>query len=65
MRHKAVRVSQNIVVEPWTGAFSRMTSLSSCSRLVGVKGSRRQNSFPDAQLRSCSHGIKMPSLNLV
>ena len=35
------------------------------SRLVGVKGRRRRNTFPDAQHRSPSHEIWMPSLNLV
>ena len=29
VRHKAVRVSQNILVAPWAGAFSSMTTLTS------------------------------------
>ena len=36
MRHKAVRVLQNIVVEPWTGAFSSMTTLTSWQARPGI-----------------------------
>ena len=34
------------------------------SRLVGVKGSRKENSYSDAQHRRPSHEIRMPSFYL-
>ena len=44
---------------------ARKASDTFISRLVGVKGSRKGNSCSDAQHRSPSHEIRVPSLNLI
>ena len=59
VRHRNVRVSQNIVVEPWTGAFSRMTSLSSWHTRPGRNSNNVWNPLPRARK---SFPIPQPSV---
>ena len=49
MSHKAVRVSQNIVVAPWAGAFSSMITLTFWEARPGILKETSSDTLCSAQ----------------